>query len=159
MIARRGLTLVEVVLAVAVLALIAVALVGWLRLAARATGTDMAAITAVGDRAAVLRLVRRDVAARVGAIEVVEDGWLQLQTLHAIGSEQPQLRAVWWQWDEAGTQLIRRVSDGPTGMRVVWRGPSSPQFQQDEDGWWLIWPQGRSDAQDRWLIMAKDDDT
>ncbi|MDA3961793.1 MAG: prepilin-type N-terminal cleavage/methylation domain-containing protein [Planctomycetota bacterium] len=146
MILRRGLTLIELLAALALLSMVAVATATWLRIGARAAQAASQHLGPWQAQQAALRLLRDD--CRLGATRVVsEDGLeLQLRTLHRL--QQRGAASVTWRIDPEGTVWRREGAEPDASQRTVWVDAHPGRFQADEGGslWWqqneaqhLIW--------------------
>jgi prepilin-type N-terminal cleavage/methylation domain-containing protein len=136
---RRGFTLVEVLLAVALLTVVATAAVSW-AVSQRRSG---AAIEERYERLRQLLACRQAFAEdlrlasiRTEVLRPDEDGRVSFPTLRRLPDEEPRLRTVTWRFDAAGQALVRSTAeDSGDRQRVAVAGVRAARFvRQDTRG-------------------------
>jgi type II secretion system protein J len=134
---RSGLTLLEVVIAVGLLSLLAVALFGWLRVLGRGERVASAAVVRHTEERLALRLLQDDLTIARGRWSC-EDGVLRVLTLNHLPDEPAGLAAVRWWWDEP-TASLRRQGDGRAGRVILQAAPRSAFVVDDRQRlWWSV---------------------
>jgi len=133
---RRGVTLLELLAALVILGILAVAAAGWLRLAGRAAHAAGTQAREWSVEAAAVRLLRDDL--RLGRAAALDREGLVLTTTTLHTLDRPGRRTVRW-WVE-GTGRRRAGGGGGEGGRVVVTALPSHRFHRDDAGdlWWLL---------------------
>jgi prepilin-type N-terminal cleavage/methylation domain-containing protein len=151
---RSGMTLLEVVVAVGLLSLVAVALFGWLRLMGRGERAASAAVTRHTEERLALRLLLDDLTIARGRW-ACEDGVLRVLTMNRLPNEPAGLSAVRWWWDEA-TRTVRRQGEGRAERIILNAVPRSAFAVDDQQRlWWSIAAESGPDTgSDRRILVS-----
>lgn len=136
MMQQRGFTLVEVLLAVALLTVVATAAVSW-AVSQRRSG---AAIEERYERLRQLLACRQAFAedlrlapARTAVLRPDENGQVSFPTLRHLPDEEAHLRLVTWRFDAAEQALVRSTSgDSGDHLRVAVAGVRAARFLRQE---------------------------
>ncbi len=141
---RRGLTLLELLAALALLSLLAVAAASWLRIAGRGARVAQDQLGSWGGELAALRLLRDDL--RLGSPPQLNEAGdeLELVTLHGLAG--PGRHHVRWQLADG---RLLRSEDGAEPRPVLARLPAQ-RLLHDEAGalWWLLGAEALADVAD-----------
>ena len=143
---RRGVTLLETVIAVTLLAALVTSLWAWTRSATRSAAvlSGQAATQRALDHA--LGCLRSDALLAHGDAQApawrVEPDGLHLRTWRQRAGEPPGLREVRWSCSADGT-LTRRSGDGPE-REVLWHGPrlTFSADSSNDSALWVHWHGG-----------------